>query len=737
MTAALLNGPLAPVVGTGVATDFYLETTHLRLYGPKTTVWPETFINLGHIYVNGSHALTQRIQIRFGLQAEWLAENPILAQGELGFETDTFLMKGGNGALSYQLLPYIKDPETELPPGGAAGTVLAKLSAADYDVHWIPVSGTGTVTSIALSGGTTGLTVAGSPITAAGTFTLDGILAKAHGGTGTATPALVAGTNVSITGTWPNNTISATGVGSGTVTSVSVVPANGVSGSVATSTTTPAITLALGAITPTSVVASGTVTGSNLSGTNTGNQTITLTGDVTGSGTGSFAATLANTAVSAGVYTSANITVDAKGRITSAANGSVGAGTVTSVDLSAPSFLAVSGNPVTTSGTLSLSYSGVALPVAYGGTGQVGYTVGDLIYASGATALSKLGIAVAGNVLRSGSTPAWGKVDLSTDITGNLPVSALNGGSGASSSSFWRGDGTWQAVSGTGTVTSVSATVPSFLSVSGSPVTTTGTLAFSYSGTALPAANGGTGQVSYAVGDLLYASGATAISKLADVATGNALISGGVTTAPAWGKIGLTTHVSGNLPVTNLNSGTAASSATYWRGDGTWATPAGGGSGGTKTYGVFTPMTSAAPATAFATLDTRNSIPVLDFDDTVQESCFWVGVLSESASLGSGLKVSITWMATTATTGAVVWGTQIERMNTDEDTDSFDTAVEVTTTTSATSGTPSKTTITITTIDSTVAQDAYRVRVYRKAADAADTMTGDAEVIAVEVWSAA
>ncbi len=61
----------------------------------------------------------------------------------------------------------------------------------------------------------------------------------------------------------------------------------------------------------------------------------------------------------------------------------------------------------------------------------------------------------------------------------------------------------------------------------------------------LPATKGGTGQTVYAVGDLLYASTSTALSKLADVATGKALISGGVGVAPSWGDIGISTHVSG------------------------------------------------------------------------------------------------------------------------------------------------------------------------------------------------
>ena len=69
------------------------------------------------------------------------------------------------------------------------------------------------------------------------------------------------------------------------------------------------------------------------------------------------------------------------------------------------------------------------------------------------------------------------------------------------------------------------------------------------------AVNGGTGQSSYAVGDLLYANTTTTLAKLADVATGNALISGGVGVAPSYGKIGLTTHVSGTLPVANGGTG--------------------------------------------------------------------------------------------------------------------------------------------------------------------------------------
>ena len=84
----------------------------------------------------------------------------------------------------------------------------------------------------------------------------------------------------------------------------------------------------------------------------------------------------------------------------------------------------------------------------------------------------------------------------------------------------------------------------------------------------LPVPSGGTGFASYAGGDLLYANSTTTLAKLPDVATGNALISGGVSTAPSWGKIGLTTHVSGVLPVANGGSG-AVTLTGYLYGNGT------------------------------------------------------------------------------------------------------------------------------------------------------------------------
>jgi hypothetical protein len=109
------------------------------------------------------------------------------------------------------------------------------------------------------------------------------------------------------------------------------------------------------------------------------------------------------------------------------------------------------------------------------------------------------------------------------------------------------------------------------------------------------ATKGGTGQTSYAVGDLLYASTTTALSKLTDVATGNALISGGVGVAPSYGKIGLTTHTSGILPV--ANGGTNASTASITSFNNITGYTASGATGTTSTNLVFSTSPSVTTPT--------------------------------------------------------------------------------------------------------------------------------------------
>jgi hypothetical protein len=102
-------------------------------------------------------------------------------------------------------------------------------------------------------------------------------------------------------------------------------------------------------------------------------------------------------------------------------------------------------------------------------------------------------------------------------------------------------------------------------------ITGVGTLAAGvWNASTIGATFGGTGLTSFVQGDLLYATSSTTVGRLADEVAGNALLSGGVGGDPAWGKIGLGTHVSGTLPVGNGGTGATTLSG-YVFGNGTGA----------------------------------------------------------------------------------------------------------------------------------------------------------------------
>ncbi len=344
----------------------------------------------------------------------------------------------------------------------------------------------GTVTSITAG---TGLT--GGTITTSGTIAIDNTVATLTG-TQTLTNKTISGAsntlsniaNASLT----NSAITINGTSTSLGGSISVGTVTSITGtapvSVATGTSTPVISMAAANTTTNGYLTS--TDWNTFNGKSNTNGTVTSVAALTLGTTGTDLTSTVATGTTTPVITLNVPTASASNRgVLSSADWTTfnnkGSGSVTSVALTAPSIFTVTGSPVTTSGTLALTYSGTALPILNGGTGQTTAaaafnalspmtTTGDIVYEASASTAARLAIGTTGQVLTVVSgLPAWATsastiaTNLAGGTTGAVPYQ-----SGVATTSFLSGNTTTTPNFYTSTGTGALAQAPTLTASTGS-----------------------------------------------------------------------------------------------------------------------------------------------------------------------------------------------------------------------------------------------------------------------------